>query len=130
MRELSLFTGTGGGLLGTKLLGWRHIGYVEKNDYCQQVLARGGKGMANTPWRYQMKTFLDGAHKCEWCGKKGKWYDAVDNLTTRYHCCECGKATLKVSVPDGAAVKQVSLKNPLLPEPEKRILVVWDTKGE
>ena len=39
MRELSLFTGAGGGLLGTKLLGWEHIGYVEWNSYCQQVIA-------------------------------------------------------------------------------------------
>lgn len=40
MRELSLFTGAGGGLLGTKLLGWTHIGYVEVNEYCQQVIAQ------------------------------------------------------------------------------------------
>ena len=39
MRELSLFTGAGGGLLGTKLLGWEHIGYVEWNEYCQKVIA-------------------------------------------------------------------------------------------
>lgn len=39
MRELSLFTGAGGGLLGTKLLGWRHCGYVEWNEYCQKVIA-------------------------------------------------------------------------------------------
>ena len=38
MRELSLFTGAGGGLLGTKLLGWEPIGYVEFNDYCQRVI--------------------------------------------------------------------------------------------
>ncbi len=38
MRELSLFTGAGGGLLGTKLLGWKAIGYVEKDPYCQKVL--------------------------------------------------------------------------------------------
>lgn len=38
MRELSLFTGAGGGLLGTKLLGWTHIGYVEFNEYCQRVI--------------------------------------------------------------------------------------------
>lgn len=36
--ELSLFTGSGGGLLGTKLLGFRHIGYVERNEYCQRVI--------------------------------------------------------------------------------------------
>jgi len=39
MRELSLFTGAGGGLLGTLLLGWRTVGYVEVNTYCQQVIA-------------------------------------------------------------------------------------------
>lgn len=38
MRELSLFTGAGGGILGSKLLGWTTIGYVEWNDYCQRVL--------------------------------------------------------------------------------------------
>lgn len=38
MKELSLFSGAGGGLLGTKLLGWRHCGYVEFNDYCQRII--------------------------------------------------------------------------------------------
>ena len=38
MRELSLFSGAGGGLLGTKLLGWQTVGYVEFNEYCQKVL--------------------------------------------------------------------------------------------
>lgn len=38
MNELSLFTGIGGGLLGTKLLGWNHIGYVEWDKYCCKVL--------------------------------------------------------------------------------------------
>ena len=40
MRELPLFTGAGGGLLGTKLLGWTNVGYVEWNDYCQRVIAQ------------------------------------------------------------------------------------------
>ena len=40
MRELSLFSGAGGGLLGTRLLGWRPVGYVEWNDYCQRVIAQ------------------------------------------------------------------------------------------
>ena len=39
MNELSLFSGGGGGLLGTMLLGWRPIGYVEWNDYCQRIIA-------------------------------------------------------------------------------------------
>lgn len=38
MKELSLFTGAGGGLLGTKLLGWECVGYVEQNKYCCKVL--------------------------------------------------------------------------------------------
>jgi DNA (cytosine-5)-methyltransferase 1 len=38
MNELSLFTGAGGGILGSLLLGWRTIGYVEIEDYCQRVL--------------------------------------------------------------------------------------------
>jgi len=38
-RELSLFSGAGGGLLATKhLLGWRTVCYVEIDKYCQQVL--------------------------------------------------------------------------------------------
>ena len=39
MRELSLFTGAGGGVLGSKLLGWETIGYVEWDTYCQKVIA-------------------------------------------------------------------------------------------
>ena len=40
MKELSLFTGAGGGLTGTALLGWEPIGYVEWNVYCQRVIAQ------------------------------------------------------------------------------------------
>ena len=40
MRELSLFTGAGGGVLGTHhLLGFETCGYVEWNEYCQRVIA-------------------------------------------------------------------------------------------
>ena len=38
MRELSLFSGGGGGLLASRLLGWRTIGAVEINEYCCRVL--------------------------------------------------------------------------------------------
>lgn len=38
MNELSLFTGAGGGVLGSILLGHRTIGYVENDEYCQKVL--------------------------------------------------------------------------------------------
>ena len=35
----SPLTGAGGGILGTHLLGWRPIGYVEWDDYCQRIIA-------------------------------------------------------------------------------------------
>lgn len=38
LNELSLFTGAGGGVLASKLLGWKTIGYVEYEKYCQQVI--------------------------------------------------------------------------------------------
>lgn len=40
IKELSLFSGAGGGLLGTThLLGWETVCYVEWDDYCTQVLS-------------------------------------------------------------------------------------------
>ncbi len=39
MRELSLFTGAGGGVLASHLLGWQTLGYVEYADYAQRVIA-------------------------------------------------------------------------------------------
>jgi DNA (cytosine-5)-methyltransferase 1 len=43
MDELSLFTGAGGGLLGSKLLGWRCVGAVEIEEYPCVVLERRQK---------------------------------------------------------------------------------------
>jgi DNA (cytosine-5)-methyltransferase 1 len=40
LRELSLFTGAGGGLLGGALLGWRTVCCVERDAYCQRVLVQ------------------------------------------------------------------------------------------
>jgi DNA (cytosine-5)-methyltransferase 1 len=50
LNELSLFSGAGGGLLGTKLLGWKTIGYVENNEYCQKVILQRIKdGILDSP---------------------------------------------------------------------------------
>ena len=38
MNELALFAGAGGGLLGSRLLGWRTVCAVEINEYCRRVL--------------------------------------------------------------------------------------------
>lgn len=40
MRELALFAGAGGGILGGKLLGWRTVCAVERDAYASQVLAQ------------------------------------------------------------------------------------------
>ena len=40
MTELSLFTGSGGGLLASALLGWHPIGYVEWTPHCQLTLSQ------------------------------------------------------------------------------------------
>lgn len=38
MYELALFAGGGGGLLASRLLGWRPVCYVERDPYCIRVL--------------------------------------------------------------------------------------------
>lgn len=40
MRELSLFTGMGGGIYGSMILGWKTVAYVEQDTYCQKVIAQ------------------------------------------------------------------------------------------
>jgi len=40
VRELALFAGAGGGILGGKLLGWQTVCAVEINSYCASVLCR------------------------------------------------------------------------------------------
>lgn len=40
MKELSLFTGLGGGVYGSMILGWQTVAYVEKDKYCQKVIAQ------------------------------------------------------------------------------------------
>jgi DNA (cytosine-5)-methyltransferase 1 len=67
MNELSLFSGAGGGLLGTKLLGFRCVGYVENDAYCQAVLkARIQDGVLDdAPIFGDIRDFLrSGAAEC------------------------------------------------------------------
>lgn len=61
MNELSLFTGSGGGLLGSLLLGWRTIGYVEFNEYCQRVIRQRiiDGILHNAPIFGDIRAFLD-----------------------------------------------------------------------
>lgn len=61
MNELSLFSGAGGGLLGSLLLGWRPIGYVEKDEHCQRVIRRRIEEgiLANAPIFGDIRSFID-----------------------------------------------------------------------
>jgi DNA (cytosine-5)-methyltransferase 1 len=81
MNELSLFSGAGGGLLGTKLLGWRAVGYVEYNPYCQAVLqARIKDGILDpAPIFGDIREFVSsGAAEC--------YRGVVDVVTAGFPC--------------------------------------------
>ena len=60
MNELSLFSGAGGGLLASKLLGWRTIGYVEWEDYPQRVIEQRIKDghLDDAPIYGDVRTFV------------------------------------------------------------------------
>lgn len=81
MRELSLFTGAGGGLLGTHLLGWRPIGYVEFNDHCQRVIkARIQDGiLPEAPIYGDIRTFISEGYAASYKGM-------VDIITGGFPC--------------------------------------------
>lgn len=81
MRELSLFSGAGGGLLGTKLLGWETIGYVEFNDYCQRVIAQRIKDgiLDDAPIFGDIRTFISEGYAASYTG-------LVDVITGGFPC--------------------------------------------
>lgn len=77
MNELALFAGAGGGLLGSKLLGWRAVCYVENDAYCVQVIQqRIRDGMLDdAPIWDDVRTF-DGK----------PWAGCVDIVTGGFPC--------------------------------------------
>ena len=82
LRELSLFSGAGGGLLGTThLLGWHCVGYVEWDDYCQRVLkARIKDGyLHNAPIFGDIRAFIDEGYAESYQGM-------VDVITAGFPC--------------------------------------------
>jgi DNA (cytosine-5)-methyltransferase 1 len=81
MRELSLFSGAGGGLLGTYLLGWKHIGYVEFNDYCQRVIRQRiiDGILPNAPIFGDVRTFISDGYAASYQGM-------VDVITGGFPC--------------------------------------------
>lgn len=81
MKELSLFTGAGGGLLGTKLLGWEPIGYVEFNDYCQRVIRQRiiDGVLPNAPIFGDVRAFIGEGYAASYTG-------LVDVITGGFPC--------------------------------------------
>jgi len=81
VRELSLFSGAGGGLLGTSLLGWTHMGYVEYDDYCQRVIAQRIKdGYLNeAPIFGDINSFISEGYAASYTGM-------VDVITAGFPC--------------------------------------------
>lgn len=81
MREISLFTGSGGGILGTKLLGWRHCGYVEWNEHCQKVTAQRIRDglLDNAPIFCDVRAFIGEGYAASYTGM-------VDVLSAGFPC--------------------------------------------
>ena len=89
MRELSLFTGAGGGIYGSKLLGWHTVGYVEWEDYPQRVIAQRIKDgiFDNAPIFTDVREFVQS-------GAARQYRGFVDVVTGGFPCqpfSVCGK---------------------------------------
>ena len=83
MRELSLFTGAGGGggVIGTSLLGAHTVGYVEWNEYCQKVIRQ----RIEDGWLPEAPIFGDiRAFNSE--GYAGSYSGMVDLITAGFPC--------------------------------------------
>jgi len=77
LNELALFTGAGGGLLASKLLGWQTICYVEWNSYAVDVLkARIRDGYIDDAPIWDDCFSFDGT----------PWFGLVDVITAGFPC--------------------------------------------
>lgn len=77
MRELALFAGAGGGLLGSKLLGWRTVCAVERDAYAAAVLAqRQNDGLLEACPIWSDVTTFDGR----------RWRGVVDVISGGFPC--------------------------------------------
>jgi len=95
LNELSLFTGGGGGLLGTMLLGWRPIGYIEWDDYCQRVIAariRDGH-LPDAPIFGDIRAFISDGYAASYTG-------LVDVITAGFPCQPFSVAGKRAGIDD------------------------------
>lgn len=95
MDELSLFSGAGGGLLASHLLGWRTVGYVEWDGYAQEVLAqRIDDGLLPVaPIFGDIRAFLDQGYAQSYSGM-------VDCVTAGFPCQPFSVAGKKLAEDD------------------------------
>lgn len=82
LNELSLFTGGGGGVLASLLLGWRTIGYLEHDRYCcDRLIDRMREGhLCSAPvWCGDIREFVASGCAAEYRG-------LVDVVTAGFPC--------------------------------------------
>ena len=83
LRELALFAGAGGGILGGKLIGWRTVCGVERDAYAAQVLAqRQNDGI--------LEPFPIWSDVCSFDGKP--WRGIVDVVSGGFPCQDISAA--------------------------------------
>ncbi len=83
MHELALFAGTGGGILGGGLLGWRTVCAVERDAYAAQVLAqRQNDGV--------LEAFPIWSDVCSFDGTR--WRGVVDVVSGGFPCQDISAA--------------------------------------
>ena len=86
LRELALFAGAGGGILGGKMLGWRTVCAVEIDPYCQSVLCqRQNEGL--------LEVFPIWDDVCTFDGKAWKGY--VDVISGGFPCQDISVANIE-----------------------------------
>ncbi len=86
LRELALFAGAGGGILGGKMLGWRTVCAVEIEPYCQSILCqRQNEGI--------LETFPIWDDVCTFDGTAWKGY--VDVISGGFPCQDISAANSK-----------------------------------
>jgi DNA (cytosine-5)-methyltransferase 1 len=83
LRELSLFSGVGGGLLASRLLGWTTVQAVELDSYCREILTqRQADGLLDPfPIHDDVRTF----HGLPWSGR-------VDVVSGGFPCQDVSSA--------------------------------------
>ena len=83
MNELALFAGSGGGILGGHLLGWRTVCAVERDAYSAQVLAQRQNDGA-------LPTFPVWSDVCSFDGRP--WHGLVDVVSGGFPCQDISAA--------------------------------------